>query len=113
MTPCRGEIWLVNLNPVKRNNEVGKVRPVVVFQADALNKSDYPTTIIFPLTTSLIDDSEPLRMRLTKRANLDEESDILVAQIRAIDNSRFIEKLAVLNDDEIAKLKKLFEEITT
>jgi mRNA interferase MazF len=28
----RGEIWLANLNPNKKNNEVGKTRPVLIIQ---------------------------------------------------------------------------------
>jgi mRNA interferase MazF len=60
MMVCRGDIWLVNLNPVKKNNEMGKIRPVVVFQNDELNYSTYPTTIVIPLSTILIDDSEQL-----------------------------------------------------
>lgn len=32
MMVYRGEIWLVNLNPVKKSNEMGKVRPAVVFK---------------------------------------------------------------------------------
>jgi len=53
----KGEIWIANLNPVKKNNEVGKIRPVLIFQTNDLNQSDYPTTIVIPLTTSLIDDA--------------------------------------------------------
>ena len=67
MMVYRGEIWLVNLNPVKKSNEMGKVRPAVVFQNDELNQSDYPTTIIIPLSTSLVDDAQPIRMRINLR----------------------------------------------
>ena len=63
----KGDIWLVNLNPVKKNNEMGKVRPVLVYQNDELNHSEYPTTIIIPLSTSLIDNVEPIRYRICKR----------------------------------------------
>ena len=31
MMVSRSEIWLANLNPVKKNNEMGKVRPVLVY----------------------------------------------------------------------------------
>ncbi len=34
VTVSKGQIWLANLNPVKKNNEVGKVRPVLIFQSD-------------------------------------------------------------------------------
>ena len=112
MMVCRGEIWLVNLNPIKKSNEMGKVRPVVVFQNDELNHSDYPTTVIIPLSTSLVDDAQPIRMRIKARENLEKDSDIVVTQIRAIDNDRFIQKLATLKDIEMNLLKELLDEIT-
>jgi len=112
MMVSKGEIWLVNLNPIKKNNEMGKIRPVLVYQNDELNHSDYPTTIVFPLSTSLVNDAEPIRFRIEKREKLEEDSDIVITQIRAIDNSRFIEKLAVLTKKELCTIKELFDEIT-
>jgi len=32
MMVCRGEIWLINLNPIKKLNEMGKVRSALVYQ---------------------------------------------------------------------------------
>ena len=111
MTAYRGEIWLANLNPSKRANEIGKTRPVLIFQNDELNKSDYATTIIIPLTTSLIDDAEPLRYRIDKREELEKNSDLLVAHIRSIDNSRLIQKIVALSGNEMNKIKKLLDEV--
>lgn len=74
-----------------------KIRPIVVFLNNELNHSDYPTTIIIPLSTSLIDDTELLRMRIIKREDLQKDSDIVETQIRAIDNDRFMQKLHNLN----------------
>jgi len=111
MTVSKGQIWLANLNPVKKNNEVGKVRPVLVFQNNELNESEYPTTIVLPLTTQLIDDAEPIRMRITKREKLLSDSDIIITQIRAIDNSRFVKSLGSLTPNELNNVKKLFLEI--
>ncbi len=111
MTAYRSEIWLANLNPVKRANEIGKTRPVLVFQNDELNKSDYATTIIIPLTTSLIDDAEPLRYRIDERDKLEKNSDLLVAHIRSIDNNRLIQKIAALSPNEMNKIKKLLDEV--
>ncbi|RXJ83085.1 type II toxin-antitoxin system PemK/MazF family toxin [Arcobacter cloacae] len=110
MMVSKGEIWLANLNPSKKSNE-GKVRPVLVYQNDELNHSDYPTTIIIPLTTHLIDDAEPIRMRINKKEKLKEDSDLVITHIRAIDNNRFIEKLTMLNNVQMQKVKDLFEEI--
>ena len=107
----KGEIWLANLNPAKKNNEVGKIRPVLVFQTDDLNESDYPTTIIIPLTTSLIDDAEPIRMHISGRDKLLKDSDLIITQIRSIDNSRFIEKVAIVTKDEYSRIKVFLQEL--
>ena len=111
MTAYRSEIWLANLNPSKKVNEVGKIRPVLIFQNDELNESNYATTIIIPLTTSLIDDAEPLRYRINTREKLEKNSDLLIAHIRSIDNDRLIQKIAQLTTEEMYKVKKLLDEV--
>jgi mRNA interferase MazF len=113
MIISRADIWLVNFNPIKKSNEVGKTRPALVLQNNELNSGGYPTTIVLPLTTDLIDDSEPLRYRVLKRDKLKKDSDILIAHIRSIDNSRFIEKLSSLNEKEMNQVKNFIDEITT
>ena len=50
--------------------------------------------------------------RITKRDNLKEDSDLVLTQIRAIDNDRFIKKLTILTTKEMIIIKKLFDEIT-
>ena len=97
----RGEIYLAKLNP-RRGNEVGKVRPIFIYQTDMLNSIGHPTTIILPLSTHLIDNAYPLRYRVNSRDNLEKDSDILCDQIRAIDNQRIIpKKLTQLSWQEI------------
>ena len=76
------EIWLANLNPSK-GTEPGKVRPVVVVQTNLLNDI-HLSTLICPITTNILPDVKILRVALTKK-QLDEKSDILVDQLRAID----------------------------
>ena len=83
----RGTIWLANLNPGK-GTEPGKTRPVLILQDQALLDAGHPSTIIIPLTTNLIDDAEPLRVRVKAREHLARDSDLLIDQIRAIDNRR-------------------------
>jgi len=111
MTALRSEIWLANLNPSKKSNEIGKVRPVLIFQNNELNRSTYPTMVILPLTTSLIDNAKPFRFRVNKREQLKKDSDILIAHIRSIDNIRFIEKVATLSEDEMIEIKELLDEV--
>jgi mRNA interferase MazF len=88
-------IYLADLNP-RMGSEPGKIRPVVVLQTDLLNNI-HPSTIVCPLTTKLIKDTDILRVHLSKKeTNLDYDSDILVDQIRAIDNRRFLKYVGCL-----------------
>ena len=49
--PLRGEIWMFDLNPKKGREQRG-VRPCLVVSTDALNRSDFGTVIICPITTT-------------------------------------------------------------
>ena len=62
--PDRGEVWLADLDP-RRGTEPGKTRPVLIVQSQALMQAEHPSTIVVPLTTTLIDAAEPLRVRLS------------------------------------------------
>ncbi len=96
----RGEVWLANLNP-QRGSEPGKTRPVLIIQAQALLDSGHPSTLIVPLTTNTIAAAEPLRIGLTPAGRLREPSDLLIDQIRSIDNRRFIDGPLVKFDDAL------------
>jgi mRNA interferase MazF len=101
------DIWLVNLNP-SRGTEAGKIRPAVVIQTNILNQLDHPSTLICPISTRLSSEENVLRVRLIKgkKTGLDKDSEILVDQIRALDNLRFLEKLGSLETEEAVGLKK-------
>ena len=82
-------VYLADLNP-RRGTEPGKVRPVVVVQTDLLNGL-HPSTVVCPLTTKVQPRARFLRVHLIiGEAGLKEQSVIMVDQIRAIDNRRFL-----------------------
>jgi mRNA interferase MazF len=90
------EIWIADLNP-QIGTEPGKVRPVLILQTDLLNGLPHPSTVICPLTTNIAKTSDLLRVHLKKGdANLNEDCDVLIDQIRAIDNSRLISKVGAI-----------------
>lgn len=90
------EIWIADLNP-QVGTEAGKTRPILVVQTNLLNKIPHPSTIICPITTNVKKDSEILRVHLQKgTGNMLEDCDIMLDQIRAIDNKRLIKKVGVL-----------------
>ena len=50
------------------------------------------------MTTNLIDNAEPLRIRIKAQDKLEKNSDILIDQIRAIDNKRLDENILTICD---------------
>ena len=98
------EIWIADLNP-KIGTETGKIRPVLIIQTNLLNKF-HTSTIVIPLTTNLKPNSKKLRIHLTKgTANLKQDCDIMIDQIRAIDNKRLVNKIGTLPPNFIQKVK--------
>jgi mRNA interferase MazF len=96
-------VYLADLNP-RMGTEPGKVRPVVVVQTDLLN-GVHPSTVICPLTTNVHPEARFLRVHLAPgEAGLAEQSDVMVDQIRAIDNRRFIRELGELAGESRVKL---------
>lgn len=98
------DIWIADLEP-QRGTETGKVRPVLILQTNLLR--DHPSTIVCPITTNVAPESEILRVYLKKgSAGLKSESDIMIDQIRAIDNRRLTKKVGELPRDLQQKVKE-------
>ncbi len=107
----RGEVWLADLNP-RRGTEPGKTRPVLVVQAQALLDAEHPSTLVVPLTTRLDDDAEPLRIRVTAGGKLRKDSDLLIDQLRAIDNHRLVDgPLTRLSPAQLQKVDQALSDI--
>ena len=88
--PNRGEVWVARLDS-PRGTEPGKTRPVLLVQAQALLDAGHPSTLVVPMTTNLVDDAEPVRIRVPAVQRLRRASDLLIDQLRAIDNRRLVD----------------------
>jgi mRNA interferase MazF len=92
MKPKQNEIWLANLDP-RFGSETRKTRPVLIVQTDSLNKV-HPSILICPIKTNIKLESIILRVHLKNgTAKMKEDCDIMIDQLRAIDNKRLISKL--------------------
>ena len=106
-----GSIWLADLDP-RQGTEPGKIRPVLVVQGEALLDAGHPSTLVVPLTTNLIDDAEPLRIRITAFGRLRKDSDLLIDQIRAIDNRRLTGRsLGRLDGEQLRRVRSAIADI--
>ena len=102
----RFHIYLADLG-TRYGVEPGKIRPVVVVQTDLLNSQEYASTIVCPITSQVENALDILRVYInTKEAGLNTPSDILVDQIRAIDNHRIKRYLGRLNRSQSEQLEE-------
>lgn len=105
MKPKQFDIWITDLNP-RMGTEAGKVRPVMVVQTDLLNKV-HPSTLICTITTNVNPEAEILRVHLKKqRFGLKEDCDIMIDQVRAIDNKRLLQKIGEADSKIAHKVKE-------
>lgn len=108
-----GHLYTADLNP-RFGTEPGKVRPVLVVQTDLLNQTRHPSTLVCLLTTQVRAEADILRVHLKKGdAGLKEDSDIMIDQVRAIDNRRLVKNIGKLAPSALKqvqeRLRILFE----
>lgn len=105
MTAKKFEVWVASLDP-KFGTEAGKTRPVLIVQTDSLNKV-HPSTLICPLTTNVKLESQILRVFIKKgTAKIEEDCDVMIDQLRAIDNKRLIKKIGEIPGEISEEVKK-------
>jgi len=94
----RGEIWVANLNP-GRGREIGKIRPVLVLQADELSA----------IGTQVYHDYKNWRVPIRARGRLLVDCQVVVDQPRALDRDRFGEgPLTTLSEEEMSNVERAF-----
>ena len=92
----RGQLYIVDFNP-RVKTKPGKLRPAVVLQSDLVNRAGYPSTIVIPTTTRLVEDPGILRLRIKKgQGGLAHDSDLLLGQLIAVANESFRKEIGIL-----------------
>jgi len=85
----RGEIYFVNLNPVKGREQAGH-RPVLVLSVDAINKLPLVVTVVVGTKGENIYRDYPTNVRVSaEESGLSTETVFLCFQIRSLDPNRF------------------------
>ena len=100
----RGEIWLAVLDPTV-GSEIKKTRPCVIVSPAEMH-DHLRTAIVAPMTTG--SKTAPFRVMVTfqKKTGL-----ILLDQIRAIDKTRLISKMGVVNAKTLTETLATLQEV--
>ncbi|MFA6171322.1 MAG: type II toxin-antitoxin system PemK/MazF family toxin [Patescibacteria group bacterium] len=107
----QGDIFIVDLNPVRGHEQAG-LRPVLILQNNILNKY-LSTVIIAPITSNLVAKDKLAAFYLAKDiSRLSKDSVILLYQIKTIDKRRLMNKISYLSEEIVkdikARLKYIF-----
>lgn len=103
LTPKRGEIFLVNFDPTV-GAEIRKTRPALIIQNDVGNQYS-PITIAAAITTFRGGKLYPTEIKIeASEGGLDNESLVLLNQIRSVDTERLVRKLGRLSE---ARMKEI------
>ena len=105
MLPRRWHLYIVDLEP-RVGTKPGKQRPCLAIQPSEFSEAGLESTVVLPLTTKVSkEDAFPLRIRIPAgTCGLERDSDVLVDQILAWDNSLFHKELGLLPDGLIEQV---------
>jgi len=95
--PKRWHIYIVDLEP-RIGTKPGKQRPCLAIQPSEFAEAGLGSTVVLPMTTQVVEqDAFPLRIPVpAKTCGLEKDSDIIVDQILAWDNSLFRKDLGLI-----------------
>jgi mRNA interferase MazF len=101
MTPRRGEVWLVDLNPIAGHEQGGR-RPALVLSVDTFNASRAELVTVLRITSR----ARALRSRVAVQppeGGLSSPSYIIAEQVRTISTRRLDQRLDHVSKETLGK----------
>jgi mRNA interferase MazF len=99
----RFQVWLVSLNPTK-GKEINKTRPCVVISPNEM--AALSTVLVAPMTTKGFDFPCRIECKFKNKSGL-----ILLDQIRAVDKTRLVKELGVIDEGAQIELLNALQEL--
>lgn len=85
----RGEVYFVDLNPVRGREQAGE-RPVLVVSVDAINRQPLVVTVVVGTDAARVPRDYPTNVRVSAReCGLPRDTVFLCFQLRSLDPTRF------------------------
>jgi mRNA interferase MazF len=106
----RGEIWLIDLEPV-RGAELGKKRPCLIVSDDGYNEMA-PALLVMPITSYPATIRSPA-ISATSATGLVKDSSVLPLHVRAVARSRFSRRLGRASAGVIEKAVEILVLVVT
>lgn len=107
----QGDVYLVDLNPIKGSEQSG-IRPAVIVSGNALN-DNMPVCIVCPVTKVIKGYAGCVIISPSESNGLTEISEIISFQIRVLSQERLIKKLGYITKKELKALLSGINDILT
>ena len=99
-SPCRGEIWLVDLNPVRGHEQAGQ-RPGLIVSVDLFNHGPAGLVVILPITTRA--KGIPFHVRVDPpEGGLTKQSFVKCEDVRSVAKERLSRRCGMVSPDTMA-----------
>lgn len=103
LQPSRGEVWYVDLNPVRGHEQAGK-RPALVVSVDLFNRGPAGLVVILPITTK--DKGIPFHVVISpSEGGLTEKSYIKCEDIRSVSKERLFSLAGKVSSSTMAEVE--------
>ncbi|CAN5909131.1 type II toxin-antitoxin system PemK/MazF family toxin [soil metagenome] len=104
----RGDIWTVDLEPV-RGSEMSKQRPCVVVSNDIANRYS-PVVTVVAVTSQAPKKAYPFMVEIPASAKMSRRSWVTCAHIRTVDKTRLNQLVTKLDSQTIEKINEALSE---
>ncbi|MBC7343343.1 MAG: type II toxin-antitoxin system PemK/MazF family toxin [Clostridia bacterium] len=102
-TPLRGEVWLVDLDPVGGSEQAGR-RPGLVVSVDLFNRGPADLVVVIPLTTR--EKGIPWHVAVEPpEGGLKEKSFIKCEDLRSVAKERLLSRLGAVSAETLAAVE--------
>ena len=95
----QGEIWFIDLNPIKGSEQAG-VRPVVIISGNLLNKY-LNVLIVCPLTSKIKNYKGNIILNPDTNNGLNNISEVLTFRIRSVSKERFVKRIGRITKGQL------------
>lgn len=101
--PMRGEVWLVDLNPVRGHEQAGK-RPALVVSVDLFNTGPAGLAVVLPVTSR--EKGIPFHVVLTPpEGGLMTRSFVKCEDVRSVSTERLSSRLGAVSTESLSTVE--------
>lgn len=101
--PSRGEIWLVDLNPVRGHEQAGR-RPGLIVSVDLFNHGPAELVVLVPITTRA--KGIPFHVEVCPpEGGLSRRSFIKCEDVRSVAKERLFQRLGIVSSEILAEVE--------